>query len=498
MLKKKFFNNGNVREILNHYKAEISPINVLDGLLFWDSGTYMPKGVRERGQVFGYLSRITKRAYFDPKFMALIKKARDSRLNKFERRVIELLERDIRDYKVLPDSFIDFFEKTRSNSMKAWQKAKKKNDFKIWQSYLVAIFEATKRKVDLMGYKEHPYNPLLDIYEEGLTVEEIDKFFGEIRRPLQDLFNSVVSSSSCPEKHPLDALKKPFKSRADFLALNHEILSFLGHDSNRSRFDIGVSPFTVEVSFNDVRITTREDFSGIGATVHELGHLEHALGCHEEFANTPLMPANIGMALAESQGLFWQNFVGRSKAFCDFLAPKLSKLLPSIDITPETLYRYSNLIRPTLIRVTADEISYHFHIMIRYEIEKAVIEGSMKVSDIPAVWNEKMKEYLGVVPTEDIEGPMQDAQWPKGRFGYFPTYSYGAFLAGMFKELMEKDFGITVEQKLLEGKVKDISGWLGKNVHQYGALYNPKSLLANMGKEFSPRPLLRHLENKYK
>ncbi len=494
------FNNKVVKEILEKYKT-ISALSSLSALAGWDLNTYMPpKAGEDRGFILGKVEVLTKKLLLDKEFLSLLKKAEKIKnLNDYERGVIRVLQRRINILKKLPDQFIEEFNQVTNTAQVVWRKAKENNDFKSFQPYLEKIVNLVKKQADYLGYKTHPYDALIDLYEEGWTTQDFETFFNSIKGELKSIFEKIKSSKDYLVRHPLENEKY---RKEDMEKVNYEVLKILNFDPSRSRLDIAPHPFEESISLNDVRITTwyhPKDFArSLTAVIHEFGHSLYELNIDPELQFTPLQHG-VSYAFHESQSRFWENMIGRTPTFLRKIFPILKKYLPFIKKYKfEDVVCYFNLVRPSLIRVEADEVTYHFHIMLRFQIEKGLLENSLKVKELPEYWNETMKNYLGIEPKNYHEGVLQDIHWSTGAIGYFPTYSLGTFLSGLWLKKIEGELGRLESVLYQRDGILKIQNWLRKNIHQYGSSYSPKELILKVyKKEFSPEPFLNYLRNKY-
>lgn len=498
------FTDTTIKKIIERYKT-IWALSHLSALGSWDLEVFMPmKGAFFRGEALGRVSSLIKRLFLDKEFVGLLGQAESklSKLNDYEKGVVRVVKRELKIYQALPSDFLEEWERTTNQAKVVWREAKKQDNFRLFQPYLQKLVELAIKKAEYLGYSKHPYDALLDLYEEGWRSEEVEEFFEEIYQPLKTILNRVISGKNYQPTHPLE--KAPYKQKKAE-ELNCSILDKLGMDWQRFRMDVSAHPFTESISADDVRITTwyhQKDFARtITATVHEAGHALYELQIDSRLATTPL-GGGVSLGIHESQSRFWENFVARNRVFLGLFLPKFAQLSPEIEkfIKKEGvggIYRYFNLVRPGLIRVEADELTYHFHIKLRFELEKGLIERKIKVEQLPELWREKMGEYLGVKPKTDKEGVLQDIHWSMGAFGYFPTYSLGTFISGMIKERLEKELGEMEELIAQDGLIK-IKRWLGERVHRFGSLYSPKKLLGVVvGKPFTPKPLLNYLRKKF-
>ncbi len=490
-----------IKEILERYKT-IWALGHLSALANWDLQTYMPKeGIEARSEALGKLAVLSQKIFLEEGFVALIKKAQsETGLNDYEKGIVRLLSRQLKIYSKLPPDFIEEFTKATSEGHTIWRKAKENNDFSIFAPYLENIIRLVKKKAEYLGFEEHPYDALLDEFEEGLTVRDVEAYFSYIKPKLSSLLNYVLKSNKYKEIHELE---KESYSIEEMNRMNNEILSFVHYNSEHLRIDVAPHPFMMSVGKGDFRITTRyheKDFGdSYSSTMHEYGHALYEAQSHEDLHFTPIS-GGTSMIIHESQSRFWENFIGRSKEFIELFKDKMNKLSPSIaNYSTDEIYLYLNNVKPSLIRTEADELTYHFHILIRFEIEKALLEDKIHAKDIPRIWNEKYKEYLGVEPKRDSEGVLQDVHWSEGLLGYFPTYSIGTALSAMWKAHIEKDIGKIEDLVKTKEGIRKIQNWLQDRIHQYGSTYTFKDLVRKTtGEDFNSRYLIEYLEKKYK
>jgi carboxypeptidase Taq len=494
------FRDKLIREILERYKT-IDAIQRLSALAAWDLNTYMPqKSAEDRGIILGKADVLIKKLILDKEFVRLINKAeKEKNLNDYEKAVIRILKKRIKILSKLPDKFIEEFNETTNKAQIVWKNAKENDNFKEFLPYLKKIFDLVKKQAEYLGYKEHLYDALIDLYEENWTTKDFENFFNSIKDELKKLFEEIKSSKNYIDKHPLE--KEKYR-KEDMEKVNFEILKILNFDQERSRLDIAPHPFEESISLNDVRITTwyhKKDFRrSLSATIHEFGHSLYELNIDSELKFTPLQRGT-SYGLHESQSRFWENIIGRNIVFLRKIWPLCKKhLLFLKKYKFKDFYIYFNLIRPEFIRVESDEITYHFHIILRFELEKMLLENKIKAEEAPEYWNEFMKTYLGIKPKTYREGILQDIHWSMGAIGYFPTYSLGTFLTGMWLESIEQNLGDL--EKILEKKegINLIQNWLKDNIHKYGKTYTSKDLIYRIcKKEFTTWSLLNYLRRKY-
>ncbi|HTK03380.1 MAG TPA: carboxypeptidase M32 [Alphaproteobacteria bacterium] len=478
------FTNKTILKILDYYK-NLWALSYTSAIAHWDLETYMPSlGSAARGEALGRISVIRQKMFLDPEFVNLIHKASaQGGLTDQEKGVVRILLRSLKYYEKLPGDFIEDFEKLTNTATVVWREAKLKNNFKLFQPYLTKIFDYNRQVAEYLGYRESPYDALLDQYEEQLTAKTVELFFDEIRTPLKDLLTKITNSKNYKKTHFVENAKY---DRQKMVELNQKVLKYLWPEINQNfRLDVSSHPFTTSFSNSDTRITTwyhEKDFArSLLATIHEFGHALYDLQSADELEMTPIAGGS-SLVIHESQSRFWENFIGRSREFIEKFLPDIQKTVHSSRLTVDDVYSYFNKVSPGTLRVEADEITYHFHIMLRFEIEKGIIEGKLKVKDLPEIWNSKMKEYLGIVPKGDSDGSLQDIHWSGGSVGYFPTYSLGTFLGAQFEQKIGKN---------------DPKTWLKNHVHKFGSTYTLQDLLKKNKMKFDPQVNLEYLKKKY-
>ena len=487
--------NRTVLRIIDYWR-DLLAIGNLSAVAHCDLETYMPeRGAAVRGEAMARAAGIRQKLFLNKDFISLIHKAqKEKNLNDYEKGVIRLLSRDLKFYEKLPPEFLKDFERLTNESTVIWRTAKEKDNFKLFAPYLTKIFDAEKKMADYLGYKNSPYDALLDQYEEGLAASEVETFFNQIREPLKNLLSQILQSDKHNKSH---FLERAGYDREKLKNLNLEILKLFWSDQSRFRLDISTHPFTTSFSNTDTRITTRyhkTDFAGsLMSVIHEFGHALYDLQCADTLQMTPVAGGS-SLVIHESQSRFWENFIGRSDGFIrahvvDFkgLSPEIRRYVGKYGLGG--LRDYFNKVSPGFIRVDADEVTYHFHIMLRFEIEKVLIEGKLKAKDLPDIWRAKMKEYLGITPKKDSDGVLQDIHWSHGSVGYFPTYSLGTFLSAQWAEKMNLEFRIS--------DLEFIKTWLRLHIHQFGSTYTLAELLKKNKMKFDPSVNLNYLQKKY-
>ncbi len=488
-----------VREVVERARV-LWAIGHAMGLMSWDSDTYMPReGVVERAIASGELAKLRQRLILDRELVELVEKAAGREgLNEYEAGVVRVLSRAIRIARSVPPELVAEEARLSQEAREAWRRAKEKADFSIFKPYLERIVEVERRKAEHLGYEDHPYDALLDLYEEGLRVRDMDRYFEAIIPTLRSTLERVRAEGFYPERHPLEEVKY---QREAMERVNRAVLDMLGFPWSRGRLDVSPHPFTVNMGIRDVRITTRYegfDFKrSLFAVVHEFGHALYELQVDERLMATPLA-GGVSMGVHESQSRFWENVVGRSPAFAERVKPILDEHLGfTRDYDALELYRYFTVVRPIPIRVESDELTYNFHIYLRYEIEKRLIAGEMSVDEVREVWNEMSEELLGVKPKNDAEGVLQDIHWSLTAIGYFPTYTLGNLIAAMVWKRADQDLGGLLNV-VREGRFDAVREYLRERIHRWGSTFEPKVLVEKaLGEPVNPERFNEYITWKY-
>jgi carboxypeptidase Taq len=492
--------NPVISQLLDAYKP-IWSINHATSLMGWDFETYMPrKGTEERGVADSQLHLLQKELLLRKDFVDLVESGKKQKgLNDVERGIIRVLDRDITKETKIPKELTEAesLESIRGNM--AWRQAREKSDFRMYEPHLKNMIEIKKQIAEKIGYEKHPYNALLDTFEEELTIDDLDKVFGVLTPQVQKVLKKLVDSGSpfCGESN----LGNSKYDVQEVDKLNREILALMQYDLERFRMDVSTHPFTGSMGLNDVRITTRyegTDFKrSIFSTIHEAGHALYQLQCDQSLSFTTVAGGS-SLALHESQSRFWENIVGRSRPFVQLIAPLIRKKVSFANpATDDELYLYFNNVKPNYIRVDADEVTYNLHIAIRYEIEKKIFGDELNVSEIPQFWSDRMEQLLGVRPAEDSKGVLQDTHWSSGLFGYFPTYTLGNLVSAIIAANMRKELN-DYEEDISKGNFTPIREWLRLKVHQHGSVYAPKVLLKQaFNEDYNPDYFVTYIETKY-
>ena len=490
-----------IRSILERYRT-IWALNHMKWLAQWDLNTYMPEdGSKARAEALSKVEILSQSLFLETSFVHAITDAamHEKEFNDHERAVIRLLKRTLNFYQKLPPSFIESFTKVTSEAHLVWKRAKETSNFSLFAPFLEKIVDLSRKKAEYLGYKVHPYDALLDEYDEGLTTADVVAYFATIKDALQHMVRRIITSQNYREEHDLE---HEVYALDEMKKLAQKILEIVHYNLNNLRLDTSPHPFSTGIGEGDTRITTRyegKDFArSLTAVIHEYGHALYETQAHDELAYTPLAGGS-SLIVHESQSRLWENIIGRSREFLEMLHPHIKALGKNFErYTIDDIYRYLNLVKPGVIRVDADEITYHFHVMIRFEIEKSLIEGTLAVKDVPKVWNERYREYLGVVPENDAQGALQDIHWSQGSIGYFPTYSLGTALSAIIARRIEYDLGPIASLVQDKDDLRKIQDWLHHHIHQHGSTYTFADVAQKIAKtQFTSAPLLQYLEHKY-
>ena len=491
-----------VQQKLQEFKSYLRKIGYLGNALAladWDMRVYMPKkAVDSRSDMITYLSgEIYKLETSDQmkEYLEYFEALDD--LDIVTKAMVKNCRKNYNQTKKIPEERYTEFVKVASKSGMAWEDAKEKSDFSIFLPYLEKVVEFKKEFVGYWGYEGDRYNTLLDFYEPSITVEKLDEVFGELKEGIVKILEKI-KKSNVEVKSDFFNKSFPKEQQDEFSTM---LLKKIGYDFDAGRLDESVHPFTTDFGNKDVRITTHyyenEFRSAVFSSLHEGGHGIYEQDIPDELEGT-LLDGGASMGIHESQSRFYENIIGRSKEFWKFFYPEAQRRFNQFDgISLENFYKGINEVKPSLIRIEADELTYSLHVIIRYEIEKELINGRVEVKDLPSLWNAKYKEYLGVEPTKDAEGVLQDVHWSDGSFGYFPSYALGNLYGAQFLNKMLKDVPDLYE-RIEAGDFSAMHQWLVENIHKHGAVYAPAELIKMVtGEELKAAYFIDYLYNKY-
>jgi carboxypeptidase Taq len=478
-------------------------------IVHWDMETKMPpKGIRLRSEQLALLSRIGHKMSTDPEIGNLLEKImkqpKYGKLSEIQQRNVYLIKKHYDEQTKLPEELVAETAKQQAITVDVWKKAKAAKDFSMFKPELEKMVDLRKKAADiLMKVKETatPYDALIDIFEPKTSAETITKIFNELREGLVSLIRKCQSS---PKQPDVSILKR--RVPADIQSvISQSLANFIGYDTESEeaggRIDETEHPFTTGY-YDDVRITTHyheENFaSSIFSILHEGGHAMYEQNLNPEWIFQPV-GTSCSHGFHESQSRFVENMIGRSREFWSYYLPKLKELTDKIfsDVDLDTFVHAINRVKPSKIRVEADEVTYCLHVIIRFNLERDLFADKITVAELPEIWNQKYKEYLGVEIKNDSEGVMQDTHWASGLYGYFPTYALGNIYSGQILAVMERDISDWADQ-IAKGNFQNVKQWLVKNVHSYGDLYDPTDLIKKIaGEKINVKPYINYLNEKY-
>ncbi len=496
-----------MKSALDKFKKQWSRISVLDqtiAILSWDMETYMPEdGVAARSEQVALLSELAHQWLVSDDTARLIEDAeRETKNGDYFSTDVSMLRvaRRAYDQKVrIPEQLVSRMARTTTKANSIWIEAREQSDFGRFAPILSELIELNREQADCLGYIGHRYDALLDLFEPDLKTSAVEKLFSEMKVELIPLVREITGSAVVPDT---GFLKQKFSTAAQE-AFGLIVLRDMSYDLRRGRQDRSAHPFTTSFTPYDVRITTRFDendlLSALFSTIHECGHALYDQGLPLDLLNTPLCQP-ISLGVHESQSRLWENIIGRSRAFWKHYLPILKAHFPGqLDgISLEQFYRAANQAKPGFIRVESDELTYNLHIFIRFEIEKELIGGSLETGDIPELWKEKYRQYLGITPPDDAHGPLQDIHWAHGAFGYFPTYTIGNLLSAQLYNKALEDYP-SIPSEIEQGNMRTLLAWLRDRVHRHGSRYTFAELVKEItGGEVQVGPFMNYLSSKFR
>ena len=487
------------RKDLMELQAKMSAYDHAMGLIHFDGSTTAPKGTAaNRAQTLAVLSAESYKLSTGEETVLLLEflDAHRNELTEKEQRMVYLMLKDIRQMRKIPMEEYVAYQQLMVQADDVWHRAKEYDDFDLFCPVLKKIVETNIRFAGYMAPEKDPYDFWLGEYEDGLTRETCDAFFSTLRSRLVPLLQRVAVQPQVS-----DALVYGRFPVAKQEALAKYLMELIGLDLEHCGLTVTEHPFTTSLgSHFDERITTnyKEDHlaSALYSVIHEGGHALYDMGSADDLAYT-VLDGGVSMGIHESQSRFYENLMGRSRAFVTYIFPKICELFPEqmAGYTAEDLYKAVNRAEPSLIRTEADEVTYSLHIMVRYELEKKMMAGELAVKDLPQVWNDMYKEYLGVDVPNNRCGVLQDVHWSGGMLGYFPSYALGSAYGAQFLKKMRET--VDVDACLESGNFAPINAWNREHIWKHGAVYKPVQLLEQvLGEAFDPNVYLDYLENK--
>ncbi len=482
------------------YQQKMHAYNHAVGMLHYDSETCMPKGAsKQLGKTLAILGEDIYKLETSEELTALLKILKDNTddLDPQTKKEAEKIIKDKEKMEKIPmEEYIEY-QVLCNDAQQAWQQAKSESNYEIFKPCLEKIIQFQKKFANYVKPNaENVYNTLLDDFEKGLTTDILDEYFAKLRTELVPLIHKI---SALPERK-FDFMQAKYsvdKQRE----LSSYLMDVLSIDKNHCTIGEVEHPFCTNFGKSDVRVTTHyyenNLVSSFYSVIHECGHAMYELNMGDELNNGTLAHGT-SMGIHESQSRFWENIIGRSEEFCELVFPRIQQLFPEQlkNVTVSEFHKAINTVKPSLIRIEADELTYSMHVMIRYEVEKAIINDNLPVDEIPQMWNKLYKEYLGVDVPDDAHGVLQDVHWSFGSFGYFPSYSIGSAYASQITESLKKDVDIT--KAIKNGDLKPIAEWLTEHIYKHGKMFTPPEVIINCcGTEFDPNYYVKYLTDKY-
>ncbi len=491
--------NNKSLKIYNETNRKLTAYNTLIAATYFDKDTVAPKkGNRRRNEALSLMSGEVYSIETDKDYLDAIEDLRKQDRGFENDREIYLRCKALEDVLKFTKKETMAYTQAIMNSSDSWMKAREHKDYRYFEKDLHRLIEMTKERLKRIDDKRHPYDVLLDNYQEGMNREKYDAFFDRIREELIPLIREVSSRQQMVDDSFLHRYYPASKQR-EFAKI---LLKYLRFDPSWGYMGESEHPYTTSICEDDIRITTRymeHDLSAaIFSIIHETGHAYYDHQVDRKYQNTMIKDA-ISMGVHESQSRFNENYIGKRRSFWVKLYPELVRIFPENlkDVSLDQFITAINKSCPSFIRTEADELTYPIHILIRYEIEKAIFDDSIDLKDLPKIWNQKYKEYLGLDVRNDYEGILQDIHWSQASFGYFPTYALGSAIGAQLIDKMEKE--MDVDALLEKGKYALVQKWLKEKIQKYGALYTYDDLLKlATGKKFSPDHYIRYLKNKYR
>ncbi len=491
-----------IEDLKKTYKDLTMLISAL-ALMGWDQRTYMPEeGANHRAEAFGFIhSDFFKRATSDEvgNMISNLKSPEVyGSLSLVEKSMVDKADREYRRAKAIPPDLMHRYAVLSTKCERIWETARKRDDFEVFKPHFKELLSIVKEMAGHYGYKDNPYDALIDDYEPGMTSAKIKAIIYPLRDFLVPLVEDLSRRSSdsgdisMNGHYPGNLQKKLFLS----------VLRVLGFDFSKGRIDETAHPFTTSIGPGDIRISTKypeHDFTiGLYGTMHECGHGMYEMGYDSQHVYTPVYgPASLG--IHESQSLMFENHIGRSLPFLTYFYPKIQEIFPRrlSDVSLHDFYRAVNTVKPSLIRIDADEVTYNLHIIIRFELEDAMINDRLEVDDLPAAWNEKYKQYLGIEPPSDADGVLQDVHWSSGMIGYFPTYMLGTLYSAQFFAKALEDMP-NLKENMTDGDIRPLVNWLREKIHKLGAIYKPEELMERVtGSKPDPKYFIDYITAKF-
>ncbi len=492
--------NAQLKPLLDRW-AEFQDLARASQILEWDQETMLPEGgAPARSEHLATLAKVSHEKLVSRNFRKALKDAESAngRLSPKDRAMVREARREYDRASRIPSELVEEVSRAESRALAAWRKAFRESRWPDFEGHLVTLVRLKRRVADAVGYADVPYDAHLDVFEPGATVKQLDPLLGELKEATIPLVRRIAAAKRRPDS---TILTRRFPHDAQ-LAFGRTVLEAMGFDFSKGRIDLSTHPFCSGFSTGDVRLTTRvleDDLRPcLFGLIHEAGHGLYEQGLDERMQRTPLGTA-VSLGIHESQSRLWENIVGRSLPFWRHFLPKLKAAFPGVldEVTLPDFHFAVNEVTPSFIRVEADEVTYNLHVVLRYEIEKGLFDGSIRPKAVPDVWNRKMKELLGIVPRKASEGALQDVHWAAGLMGYFPTYSLGNLYAAQLWARVRQDLP-DVETSLAKGELTPIRDWMRRKIHRPGREFAAADLVRRAtGKPAHPKYFVEYVSEKY-
>lgn len=486
---------------LEELQRKMFALDFASGLISYDSQTHAPEDSADsRGEALAELSGFSYQVFANPKTEELLAalKENEGELDELQRRQAELLKRDYDQMSKVPQEEYTAFSKLVNEAENVWQTAKRNNDYPAFAPYIQKIADTLRAFAGYYDPKAKPYDVWLDQFERGLDMKQADAFFEQLQETIVPLVKRIqeegapIDDSFLHQDFPIEKQKQ----------LSEYLMEVMTIDPKRCTISQSEHPFTTDFSKHDVRITTHyyenQMTSSMYSVIHEGGHALYELNVADELMYT-CTTGGVSMGVHESQSRLFENLIGRSEPFIQLIYPKLQELFPTqlSGVTDQQFYRAVNKCQPSLIRIEADELTYSLHIMIRYEIEKLLLEGKASQQELPELWAELTKKYLGIHTPDDAHGVLQDSHWSGGSMGYFPSYAIGSAYSAQIMDTMRQD--LNVDGLIRKGDLKPIVAWLTDKIYRFGKRMDPSDLIRHAcGKPFDPSYYTDYLTKKFK
>ena len=492
------------RDFIYKRQKELSVFGGIGSLLGWDQMTYMPpKGAADRSEHNALLSRLSHERVVSDEFWKhitlLYEPSVYDTLSNEDQAVVKRLYKDVEKSRKIPSDFVEKMAKTTTLAYQSWEDARKKQDFKVFAPHLEQIIDLEKEYCEYIDIPGPQYDTLLDDYEEGMTTKKLSTEFSYLKTELTRLLDMIRSTEAYEKQKEPDLAVDAAVQRM----ICQQVLDVMKMPKDSFRMDTSTHPFTISLGYDDVRITTsferKNPLFSFFSTVHEAGHALYELGMPQGPFKDTAISDSPSLGLHESQSRFWENMVARSKPFWDYFFPIFKKTVSNSlhSVYLDEWYQIVNQVRPSLIRVEADELTYCLHVILRFELEAGLMEERISVSELPQLWEEKMDDLLGIRPSNDNEGVLQDMHWSGGSIGYFPTYAIGSIYASQLFQKIVEDQPQTISE-IQQGNMENIILWLREHVHQYGRLMTADDIIKKTcGVGLNAKGFVSYLTNKY-